>query len=119
MDAVEITEKVRNEGIAARVARGAAWLDENMPGWEQKVDLAKLDLYNCLQCILGQVSNVRFGYLRIVLSMGEDWAILHGFNDHCGNMSLLNEAWTTLIKERFDTGNLSGLSPSKTNGEPV
>lgn len=41
--------------IAARVARGAAWLDEKYPSWYSKIDLSILDLGNCTQCVLGQV----------------------------------------------------------------
>lgn len=41
--------------IAARVARGAAWLDEKYPQWYSKIDLSILDLGNCTQCVLGQV----------------------------------------------------------------
>lgn len=41
--------------IAARVARGAAWLDEKYPQWFGKIDLSILDLGDCTQCVLGQV----------------------------------------------------------------
>lgn len=41
--------------IEARVARGAAWLDEKYPGWFNVIDLGTLKLSDCHQCILGQV----------------------------------------------------------------
>lgn len=43
-------------GIPARVAAGTAVLDENDPDWwqEQELDLDRLDLSNCLDCMLGQ-----------------------------------------------------------------
>lgn len=40
--------------IPARVARGAALLDEKLPGWVERIDLGELDLANCFGCVLGQ-----------------------------------------------------------------
>jgi hypothetical protein len=43
--------------VAQRVAAGAAWLDEHEPGWDQHIDLDRLDLsYGC-NCILGQLES--------------------------------------------------------------
>ena len=39
-----------------RVARGAALLDEKLPGWWQRVDLDRLDLSKCTDCVLGQLT---------------------------------------------------------------
>jgi hypothetical protein len=36
-------------------ARGAALLDERMPGWANKVDLGRLNLYSTSECVLGQL----------------------------------------------------------------
>lgn len=41
--------------VADRVARGAAWLDENYPNWVDSIDLAVLDLADCYLCMMGQV----------------------------------------------------------------
>lgn len=41
--------------IADRVANGARWLDENFPGWEQRIDVGTLDLSEKDNCICGQV----------------------------------------------------------------
>ena len=38
-----------------RVARGAALLDENRPGWATVIDTGKLDLRHDCACILGQL----------------------------------------------------------------
>lgn len=40
--------------IETRVARGAALLDEKLPGWVDRIDLDKLDIGNPCQCVLGQ-----------------------------------------------------------------
>lgn len=37
------------------VARGAALLDEKVPGWWRVIDLDALDMGNCTQCMLGQL----------------------------------------------------------------
>ena len=41
--------------IAARVARGAALLDERIPGWDQRIDLDTLDIDSCQNCVLSQL----------------------------------------------------------------
>lgn len=46
-----------------RVQAGMAWLDENIPGWEQKVDVDKIDDRFYGQTVLGQVAGAD-GYLR-------------------------------------------------------
>lgn len=40
--------------IETRVARGVALLDEKLPGWWQRIDLARLNLGSPCNCILGQ-----------------------------------------------------------------
>ena len=105
---------------AREVAAGAAWLDENWPGWEREIDLGSLDVAgSCEQCILGQ-SLRRFvndrwengwTYGNYVMDSQkyagflspEDWADI---NDSTCNGR--NEPfWVELVKERFATGNLS------------
>jgi hypothetical protein len=41
--------------VAQSVAAGAAFLDERMPGWPERIDLDKLDLSGCWRCVLGQL----------------------------------------------------------------
>lgn len=41
--------------IEARVARGAAWLDEHYPTWWKAIDLSTLAVSSCHLCVLGQV----------------------------------------------------------------
>jgi len=38
-----------------RIERGAALLDDKVPGWQDKIDLATLDMSNCANCVVGQV----------------------------------------------------------------
>lgn len=41
--------------VAARVARGARWLDKNYPNWWKTIDLGTLNVASCTRCVLGQV----------------------------------------------------------------
>lgn len=135
-----------SKSVEERVATGAAWLDATIPGWEQKVDLSKLDLRYTCRCILGQVvhsPNVECvfdgdgmcmtgshyedsgewfpdmthtaGFALVtgwIETLGYEasvqWTQDHGFYDWDINYAPLDEAWISLIKERFSTGNLSG-----------
>lgn len=40
---------------AARVARGARWLDAHYPNWWKTIDLGTLNVASCKRCVLGQV----------------------------------------------------------------
>lgn len=40
--------------IETRVARGAALMDDKLPGWVERIDLDRLDLHSSCNCILGQ-----------------------------------------------------------------
>lgn len=100
--------------VEARVARGAAWLDKNEPGWEGRIDLAKLNLANGCRCVLGQLKGDFTIALGILFGETWDpagetrWAVAHGFvTEEDNEYPLLDEAWISLIKERHDTGNLS------------
>lgn len=41
--------------IAERVAAGAAFLDEHDPGWDQRINVAALDISSCEKCVFGQL----------------------------------------------------------------
>lgn len=43
------------EQAKENVARGAAFLDQRYPGWEDRIDLGTLTLSSCTQCVLGQL----------------------------------------------------------------
>jgi hypothetical protein len=43
-----------SEILKQRVASGITWLDENRPGWLDRIDLDRLDLSSPCRCILGQ-----------------------------------------------------------------
>ena len=54
--------------ITDRVREGMTWLDINVPGWCDRIDVERLDISHCRRCMLGQL----FGnYWRNKLSFGE------------------------------------------------
>ena len=93
----------------AEVARGAAWLDARSSGWERRVDLGRLDLTDCGECVLGHVFG---GYYTGLNQAGYDFdPVRHGFalplDTPRTTWQSLTDTWAALIKERFDSGNLS------------
>lgn len=100
-----------SQEVIEKVAAGAEWLDETHPGWEREIDLAVLDLGDCSMCVLGQVFGGYFIGLTYTDTREWDWAANHGFNISLHgywSYDTLREVWVDLIKERFNTGNLSG-----------
>lgn len=102
-----------------RVEAGMAWLDANRPGWEGRIDLGILDLQNSHCCVLGQAT-VGFWETLTVENDGAaqavDWAIRCGFyvtNEYGfvappAEWSAITETWLIKIKERYNSGQLSG-----------
>ncbi len=96
--------------IAERVARGAALLDEQLPGWADHIDLGELALESPCRCILGQLwqgkdpeepYEMALGELN--LDYGEDDAA--GFDKmpgtgNWGEYAQLTGAWRELIESR-------------------
>ena len=106
MNAIEMQQS------AERVARGAAYMDENYPGWERKINLSVLDITDGEVCICGQAVTSQLipqGFTRVCndfvskfADRGANMLWEHGFIEGKDG-----DAWVTLIKERFDTGLLS------------
>jgi hypothetical protein len=95
--------------ITARVARGAALLDEREPGWWQRIDLDRLDLRSPCRCVLGQLHGNYYPAADRMFG-GDDRkvesaAIAHGF-DSVGvippytEYDALDAAWRDLITAR-------------------
>jgi len=96
--------------VAERVARGAALLDEKVPGWAGRISLGELDLSSCTFCVLGQLFAVDafvepdwdsgYDLGRRVLDL-EDDDDLHGFDRYYVEpWSELNAEWRRVITER-------------------
>jgi hypothetical protein len=90
--------------IAERVAAGAAFLDENEPGWFRLVDVASLRLEDCFSCVIGQLAGAYEDGLEeygidfaqsIDLGFGELGFLIEGC-DYPG----LTAEWKRVITER-------------------
>lgn len=97
--------------VAERVARGAALLDHEDPGWWQRIDVSGLDLASCQACVLGQLFGEFNDGVEAVFPRRLDkvdkrigFAASRGFDviDDVASDSFdaLTAAWLDLINER-------------------
>lgn len=92
--------------LPKNVVRGAEFLDENLPGWEKKIDLETLDLSSTCGCVLGQQlrtgqADRRYDRMRKRLGLNDRQADLLGFNLYgTQRYSNLTAAWRRLIAAR-------------------
>jgi hypothetical protein len=84
--------------ITERVAAGAAFLDEQWPGWWQRIALDQLVLSDCSRCVLGQLAG---DYDEGLTGLGLDYedAMIFGFTT-CLGFDVLTAAWAKVITER-------------------
>lgn len=88
--------------IRERVERGAALLDERVPGWVDRINVDRLNVSSLFDCPLGQVFDGFWaGHKRL---WGELWMVSEaracGFGDLPKNYPRLNAAWKSLILSR-------------------
>lgn len=108
--------------IAQRVSNGAEWLDNTVPGWEDRMTLPEFNIRNACKCVCGQVFKEDAAEHRAQSYNGFDyacdlydgeypwaqmsWAIYHGFDSPCDpdgvgiEYAALQDEWTAVIKER-------------------
>ena len=113
--------------IEERVAKGAALLDEKVPGWEEKIDLDHLLMGTCQHCILGQAMGYygsrqlhALGFAPMDKDKSDEYMdVSYGFDKPSGAHEYytdLEAAWTTLIlnrrKERALSAPTATSSPS-------
>lgn len=94
-------------GRNVSVERGAALLDEKLPGWENDIDLEKLDLAHDCKCVLGQLNGGDYyrGTRRIGLETWNDERT-YGFVPQTPigqrrRWENLTDAWRRLIRSRL------------------
>jgi hypothetical protein len=76
-----------NEDAKLAVKRGINWLDENHPKWVSRIDLTKLDMSECSDCVIGQAvgdyslvtRNVVGAPTTEMYGSSAVWAVQHGF----------------------------------------
>jgi len=69
--------------IKSRVAAGVAFLDDEAPGWRDKVDPDTLDMSDTSNCIIGQISDDGWSYFMESYGMfygpSRNLQVLYGF----------------------------------------
>jgi len=84
------------------VMRGVAWLDEQRPGWEDKIDLDRLRLGSCLDCVIGQLFGdyeaLRDNFIMDIETRRKLGFTIHSWNDEKWNE--LTETWKQVIRNR-------------------
>lgn len=103
----EIPEE-QKEVTRQKVLKGASFLDERYPDWFKKIDLSRLEMNQCLDCILGQLYGL-YETGKEVLNLGSFNARNYGFNlfeevegwrsDH---WHFLNECWKAETQKRLE-----------------
>jgi hypothetical protein len=83
--------------LPANVQRGAAFLDEHVPGWRAHVDPYTLDLSYCRQCVLGQVFGDYNDGVALLGLTHEDAQRLGFYRWGRQTFDRLTEAWRRVI----------------------
>ena len=90
------------EEAKVRVARGAALLDRERPGWPERIDLDTLQLSSACFCIRGQLVGCSVIWDVIPGLEGGKSHTEHGFiADSQSQYELLQEAWLSAIADRI------------------
>jgi hypothetical protein len=101
-------DKAAPRTYAGRVREGVRLLDEQNPGWDSRIDLARLDMRQCGNCILGQLyGEYDQGLNKLCLMSASDvFVARYGFTVFPSQVMLkypfrrLTWAWTKLVGER-------------------
>lgn len=95
-----MTTDLATTGVAERVARGAAFLDGDRPGWHTTIDLDALDMAHQQHCILGQV----YGQYRFAPTRADENAALGfkaaGFDVRDADNAALAIEWRRIVTGR-------------------
>jgi hypothetical protein len=84
--------------IAARVAIGAALLDEELPAWPERVRPERLNMADCFLCILGQIYGEYVAGLEALGILGVTPGTDAGFHDE--DPVALRDEWRRVIEAR-------------------
>jgi len=96
--------------ITSRVAQGAALLDRTVPGWEDRIDLTRLDQAKWTSCTLGQLGAAPGSFENTLVALGlipTSTLCDYGFYAYGRVQERANEeyaaltdAWRDLIQQR-------------------
>ena len=90
-----------------QIAKGVGWLNDNYPGWYNGVDVKRLEMSSCFNCVLGQLfGHYAFGKTKLPSEDNMCLAgIEHGFSVDLSNMmgladidaKILTKEWVKVI----------------------
>lgn len=88
-------------GVKWRVARGVKLLDKRMPGWDERINLHRLDMGNGTHCVLGQLYGDYYRGLDVLLGDNSNSNGYHyAFNTYFLTSDVLDREWTRVITDR-------------------
>jgi hypothetical protein len=96
--------------IRLKIYRGARWLDEFLPDWQERIDLTRFDANQERQCIAGQLfgSYQKVFFRHLVPADNDearhDWCQVHGFDlpRHSYSGDERERAWHTYTHAWMD-----------------
>lgn len=92
------------------VNNGAKLLDKKCPGWFLKIDLKKLDLADCFNCVLGQLfGDYAEGKIQLfnniqttkATKQSRECGFTSSFSDFTQNTKNLSQLWRNKINEKL------------------
>lgn len=98
------------EDMKLAVKHGSYWLDENYPGWAQKIDVTNLHMRYCTTCVIGQAV-MHKGYTEVVREAAGDfednqaWAVDNGFDIYTSDLLSpgFRNDYNEIMNSRYDT----------------
>src|SRR5437764_14197069 len=92
--------------ITRRVAAGAAFLDQEIPGWDRLIDLDRLDIGSGCRCVLGQINRnednpaLSYDLGMTVLGLDDRDSGTLGVNGDRRDLYALTDEWRAVIAAR-------------------
>lgn len=113
-EAEQNIRKATREFYREAVKRGAKMLDEKRPGWEGEINIARLELSRCSQCILGQLYGHYWKGTEKLNIDSDSWGADErnpawfgfdrlagfGYNEGTAHYDAIRDEWAKLIMER-------------------
>jgi hypothetical protein len=94
-------------GYADRMRAGIDLLDKNVARWTAYIDVDRLDMRSCLECVLGQLfGNFNQGTSDLLIG---GWASEYGFDladedEYGSGWRSLNRLWVFVVRKRQKAG---------------
>lgn len=99
---ITVTVGAQAHTVQERVIAGASFLDERSPGWDEKINLADLNMMKSSKCILGQLYR-RYESGMVILNITRRTSRDLGFDSITQTRSayrLVTAEWTKFIMGR-------------------